>query len=300
MRIRSVSILLIIVFVISLSSCGSAGGSFSIRFIDVGQGDSALIECDGHYMLIDGGPKKSGDNVYHALEREGIQHLDILVISHFHADHYAGLPKALTYISKVDLALSNADTYKNGIGKDEDAMVEDSDTERNVFNDFESALRRTGATIRIPKSGEKYNLGSATVEVVDVASEKPNDSVVILLSYGKTRFLFTGDIEYSGQKRLVEKYTHGGDAQFKVDVLKIPHHGSWGQLNANDSDLYRLIRTFNPDYAVISVGVNSYGHPHRETLDLLDQADVKVYRTDQNGDIVVLSDGKKVSIKTTR
>ena len=138
--------------------------------------------------------------------------------------------------------------------------------------------------------------------MVDVASDEKNDSLVLLVTYGDTRFLFTGDIQYSGQKRLVEKYANDEDTAFKVDVIKMPHHGSWRDSDgSNNNDLYRLIRTFSPSYAVISVGnENKYGHPHKETLELLEQAEAKVYRTDQNGDITVKSDGKTVMVETVR
>lgn len=302
MKNRIVSFLLVISLTILLCSCGNTGSSFSIRFIDVGQGDAALIECDGHHMLIDGGDKSHGKNVYTALEQEQIRRLDILVISHFHEDHYAGIPEAIRNITKIDYVLSNEDTYLNGKGDGENVLFEDSKAEEDAFSDFNHAISMTGIKkITIPRNGAKYILGSAVVEVVDVASGKNNDSLVVLVTYGKTRFLFTGDIQYSGQKRIVEKYAKGGDTKFKIDVLKMPHHGSWGPINANDNDLNRLINTLEPDYVVISVGAgNGYGHPHKETLDLLKQAGVKVYRTDQNGDIIVSSDGKEVSIQTTR
>ena len=109
-----------------------------------------------------------------------------------------------------------------------------------------------------------------------------NDSLVLMITYGEKRFLFTGE--------------------YKIDLIKMPHHGSTSLRSVNcTGSLYRSIRTFMPDYAVISVGQgNMYGHPHRETLDLLDDADVKVYRTDMNGDIIVYSDGKTVSIECSK
>ena len=278
------SLISILVFLIlCLCGCTNPGPSstFEIRFIDVGQGDSALVECDGHYMLIDGGSSSAGDKVYDVLVEKGIQKLDILAISHMHEDHIGGLYKALTFASPKR-TISNS-TY--------------SDTE--AFRKLERQLISNGAKITIPRIGEKFGLGSAKVEVVDVTADDPNDSLVLLVTYGKTRFLFTGDIEYDGQKRLVDKYANGGDTVFKVDVIKIPHHGSWGPgLFNNNNDLNMLMRTFKPDYAIISAGKdNIYGHPHSETLELLEQADVTVYRTDLNGDIIVKSNGNKVTVE---
>lgn len=286
MKRRLLSIICLLILVFGLCGCTdtASSSSFSIVFLDVGQGDSALVECDGHYMLIDGGDVQAGDKIYRALEERGIQKLDILAISHLHEDHYGGLIKALTYASSIGKTICNS-----------------SESSSDKFAELEHQLSINEASITIPHEGDKYKLGSADVEVVDVASAEANDSLVLLVTYGDTRFLFTGDIQYSGQKRLVEKYAKGGDEVFKIDVIKIPHHGSWGPGGSNDNDLNRLMRTFSPDYAVISVGAgNRYGHPHRETLELLDQAEVKVYRTDQNGDITVKSNGKELSFETSK
>ena len=265
---------------IGLWACtgASPASSFSVTFIDVGQGDSTLVECDGHYMLIDGGDVAAGDKVYNILEERGIQRLDILVMTHLHADHIGGLEKALTYASKIDLTISNTDQG-----------------EKETFRKVEHQLGINGASITVPHAGDKYKLGSAEVEVVDVASAEPNDSLVLMVTYGSTKFLFTGDIEYKEQKRIADKYQNEEDKPERIDLMKMPHHGS------SDGDLIRFVRTFMPDYAIISCGAgNMYGHPHRETLDLLDQAGAKVYRTDQNGDITVKSDGKTLTIETEK
>ena len=253
--------------------------TFSIQFIDVGQGDSALVECDGHYMLIDGGDVDAGKKVYKVLEEKGIQVLDILAISHLHKDHYGGLIKVLTYASTIRDTICNSDTD----GKDE-------------FKDLEDQLRIDKSKIRIPKNDETLKLGSADIRVIDAESKANNDSLVLLITYGKTRFLFTGDIEYPAQKRIADKYQGDNNNKFEVDLMKIPHHGS----DVN-TDLNRFITVFMPKYAIISVGAgNKYGHPSQKAIDLLDQAKVKVYRTDKDGDIIVRSDGKKLTFETSK
>ena len=288
MRRKILSVFLIFSLIFSLCACTSSGSApaksstFSILFIDVGQGDSALVECDGRYMLIDAGEKTAEDKVYDVLVQKGIQHLDILAISHLHSDHIGGMPKALTYASKIDLTLSNAETDRR---------------DREAFRNLQKELGIDGATIKVPHTGDKFSLGSAEVEVVDVASENENDSLVLLITYGKTKFLFTGDIEEDAQTRISDKYQNDKDDPYYVDLIKMPHHGSY------TGTLYRFVRTFMPKYAIISCGENNmYGHPHRETMDLLNNKELgaEVYRTDKDGDILVKSDGKKISVEKSK
>lgn len=286
MKKRFISVI-VLFCCLCLCACSATGGSssFSIQFIDVGQGDSALVECDGHYMLIDGGEVTAGDTVRGVLVEKGIQRLDILVASHMHSDHIGGLKKVLQYATSIGITLSNKD-YSTS----------------TVFKDFEYELNIDGSKITVPNVGDKYNLGSAIVEVIDVSASNDNDSLVLLITYGDTKFLFTGDIEDDAQTRISDKYENDDDKAYKIDLIKMPHHGSTSPKSVNGTgSLYRFIRTFDPDYAIISVGAgNMYGHPHKETLDLLDDADVKVYRTDKNGDIIVRSDGKTLSFETEK
>lgn len=275
---RKSLVLIIICLTLCLCSCSRSRSesSFTIQFIDVGQGDSALVECDGHYMLIDGGDTMAGDKVSYVLKDNKVQHLDILAISHLHQDHIGGLPEVLKFASKIDLVISNS-----------------NNSELPIFAELEKQLIINKATIRIPHRGDKYKLGSAEVEVIDTSAEDINDSLVLLITYGKTRFMFTGDIEEKAQRRIQSPYQNDSNTPYKINLLKMPHHG--GKV------LIRFIEVFNPDYAVISVGKGKqYGHPFIDTLDLLNQADVKVYRTDQDGDIVVRSNGTDLSVEASQ
>ena len=189
--VRKIAALLAIALVVSLCFCltGCGDSSFSVRFIDVGQGDAALVQCDGHYMLIDGGEKSEGDKVYSILAKQNIHHLDILVASHLHEDHIGGLIKALTYVSTVDLVLTNS-----------------TDENTKTYHEFEHQQGLNGLEITIPEKDREYPLGSATVKVVSNCSEKRNDSLVLLVIYGKTKFLFTGDIEQDRQNDIADQY----------------------------------------------------------------------------------------------
>lgn len=283
MRIKKI-IIVILVFCMFLTSFGCSkekdNSSFSIQFIDVGQGDAALVECDGHYMLIDGGDTSAGDKVYEVLKSKDITRLDILAISHLHKDHIGGLIRALSHATTIDLTLCNADY-----------------SDKEPFDEFKHQLSINGSKIKIPSMGDKYNLGSAEVEVVDVSAEESNDSLVLLVTYGKTRFLFTGDIEEKAQTRINNKYANDKDEAFQVDLIKMPHHGSY------TNTLYTFLRTFMPKNSIISVGAgNKYGHPDNQTLNLLENKELKtkIYRTDKDGDIFVTSNGKSISIKTSK
>lgn len=268
---------LIILTLLTATSCNKRKSDFTITFIDVGQGDAALVSCDGHYMLIDGGPKGAADKVYNTLVNKNVTKLDYLIISHMHEDHIGGLQKALTYVSEVGKTLS----------------VE-ADDDSDEYYDFHSELLTDGcSSIDIPKEDQKYSLGSAEIKIIAVGDPTidDNESLVIRVKYGRTTFLFTGDMQYQTEDKISEKYSDN----FPITLLKVAHHG------ADKSTETRFIRTTMPKYAIISVGAgNRYGHPTEKVLSVLDQANVKTYRTDENGNIIVTSDGKRLTIITEK
>jgi len=308
MKKRIVTVFLLICALLSLSACSIDGfprlssksnSTFSVLFIDVGQGDSALVECDGQYMLIDGGDKSHSDRVRSVLVDNEIQHLNILAISHFHNDHIGGLIKVLEYTTKIDKTIANSDT-------DEKEQDEVDTGEKSIFNDLEHQLYTNGSRITVPRIGDTFPLGSAEVEVLDVSANENNDSLVLLITYQDTRFLFTGDIEAKAQQRLTEKLRsdkRASDGIFKIDLIKMPHHGAYNdKYDFPDSNLNGLFNAIklptSPIYAVISAG--NIKHPHPETIELLNQAEATVYITKECGDITVRSDGKTLSFETSR
>lgn len=248
--------------------------TFNIHFIDVGQADAALVECDGHYMLIDGGNKADSDIIYTVLKRNNITHLDIVVGTHAHEDHIGGIPGAFNFATS-DLTLCPVKSY-----------------DTKVFEDFAKYANQKGGGITVPSVGDEYALGSAKIAIVGVnGSDDTNDtSIVLRIDYGATSFLFTGDAERDAEQKILNSGYDIG-----VDVLKIGHHGS------DTSTTYPFLREILPEYAVISVGEgNSYGHPTEDTLSRLRDADVKVFRTDLQGDIFCTSDGEKVSFTVSK
>ena len=247
--------------------------ALNVHFIDVGQADAALVECDGQYMLIDGGNKADSSKIYSVLKSAKVPKLDILVATHAHEDHVGGLAGALNY-TKADLILS---------------PVTDYDSE--AFRDFRKYADLSGG-ITIPKAGDTYELGSATVTILglNLAQGSNNTSIVLRIDHGANSFLFMGDAERDAELALTES-----GAKLSADVLKVGHHGS------DTSTTYPLLYYAQPKYAVISVGEDkSYGHPTEVVLSRLRDADVKLYRTDMQGDIHCISNGEALTFTVTR
>jgi competence protein ComEC len=162
----------------------------------------------------------------------------------------------------------------------------------DAFDDFKKYANQKGGGIVIAYIGDTYSLGSASIKILGVNGEidTNNTSIVLMITYGETKFLFTGDAE-----REAEQVILNSGADLSATVLKVGHHGS------DTSTTYPFLREIMPTYAVISVGTgNSYGHPTEDTLSRLRDADVKVYRTDLQGDIQCTSDGKSISFSVTR
>lgn len=260
-----------------IPNCVSAEeeSSFQIDFVDVGQANATLIRCDGKSMLIDGGNKSDSSLIYSFLKKQNVKYLDYMVATHPHEDHVGGLSGALNY-AKVGTVYSSVKTH-------------DSD----AFNDFLKNLNKQKKSITVPKAGDSFKFGSANVEIlgpVENGKDENNNSIVLRITYGETSFLFCGDAELEEETSILDE-----EYDISCAVLMVGHHGSANSTN------YRWLREAAPKYAVISVGKdNTYGHPTEETLSRLHDAEVTVFRTDLQGDIICTSDGKNVNFTVER
>ncbi|MDR1821173.1 MAG: MBL fold metallo-hydrolase [Oscillospiraceae bacterium] len=252
-----------------------SGDKLTVYFIDVGQADSALVVSGSAAMLIDGGNAADSDLVYTFLKDHGVTHLDYIVATHAHEDHIGGLSGALQYAS-ADVAFCPVTEYDS-----------------RAFTSFVKQLNKQGKEITVPKPGDAFRLGGADVRILAPLkpSDEPNNtSIVLMITYGKTSFLFTGDAERAEEADIL-----AAGYDLSATVLKVGHHGS------GTSTTYPFLREIMPQYAVISCETdNSYGHPHEDTLSRLRDANVKLYRTDMQGAITAVSDGVTVSFTTER
>jgi len=252
----------------------SINNEFTVYFLDVGQAAAAFVMCDGKTMLIDGGGASGSSLIYSFLERHGIDHLDYIVNTHPHEDHVGGLSGALNYVSSVGTVLGSATEY-----------------DTRAFESFVKYLDEHNAKIIIPNANDKFMLGSAEVLILAPLkdyNDVNNNSLVLKITYGETSFLFKGDAERQSELDMIE-----AGCDLSATVLKVSHHGS------DSSTTYPFLREVMPEIAIISCGtVNQYGHPHESVLSRLRDADVKLYRTDLQGDIIIRSDGAALTVET--
>jgi competence protein ComEC len=249
------------------SPAGAGGGAAArIVFVDVGQGDAAIVRSGAWAGLIDGGPAGSEGRIEAALGRLGVRRLSTVFVSHMHADHIGGLPGVV-----ADL-------------RPRQAFVAGSPT-----SSLASAFRAAGTSVIQARRGGALRFGALRVSVLSPASVSgdPNaDSLVLLVTAGGRRILFAGDCTGPNEAAVGSICARGPP----IDVLKVAHHGS----------RYSTTTTFldgaRPRSAVISVGANSYGHPTQETIDRLRSSGARVYSTQKSGSITVtVSSGGAVS-----
>lgn len=257
------------------SSPSEQGDTLKVRFLDVGQGDCALISCGGKNLLIDGGPREASSKIYSVLERLKIDHIDYVIVTHPDADHCGGVPGALSYATcgtfYCSTATSDTKTWDKALAK----------------------LDSQGVSVTVPSAGESFSLGSAVVTFlgpVQKSTEDNNNSIVLRIDHENHSFLFTGDAEEEEEQSMVSS-----GCDLDVDVLKVGHHGSSSSTGSG------FLAEVTPEYAVVSVGSsNSYGHPTEQTLARLESSGAYLFRTDTDGDIIITSEKGLLTAENTK
>lgn len=260
--------LLIILIFIALCH-GVAFCDATVFFLDVGQGDCAVILADDQVCIIDGGPSKASSKVYSFLEENGVKHIDIMVLSHGHSDHAGGLSGALN-LATVGTVYSPHTNFRT-----------------KAFQDLKKFVEDQGKDFTSPAIGEPVPLGNGYITFLGSIfeyDETNNDSLILRFDYGSASFLFTGDAQKETEQDLVEA---GADLQ--ANVLKVAHHGS------NTSSTEAFLEAVRPQYAVISCGSDKASP---EVLLRLKETGSTILRTDESGEIVFVTDGKALNFRT--
>ena len=263
-----------------LVGAADGGRSLALHFLDVGQGDAAAIRTPrGHWILVDAGPAGEGADagrrvVAPFLERQGARSLSLAVVSHVHADHLGGLPSVMK-------------RFQPGLVVEPGADVADA-----RYTALLGHLLEDGVPWHPARAGERFELDGVRCTVlhpipgwVGWGEDVNEDSVVLLVEYGDFQAVFAGDAGFPAEEAVRGRLR-------RVDLLKVGHHGSRG--STGDAWLDALA----PAVAVISLGRNDYGHPAPATLARLAAHGVTVHRTDREGTVTVLTDGRRMTVRS--
>ncbi|HEU4869276.1 MAG TPA: ComEC/Rec2 family competence protein [Pyrinomonadaceae bacterium] len=299
----------------------ASGGELTIRILDVGpiNGDSILISSPtGKTVLIDAGDTTKGKTVVEALKRYNIQQLDYFIATHPHPDHVGGATevfKAVKVLNVIDNGQPPSVPPELAPPKQTAGAPKKPPTNKRTakpasvtkfYDDYKEAVKASGATYATAQPGTKHDLGGGALLTILAPSEpfftkdkmttggnEANaNSIVARLDYGTFSMLLAGDAESQTEHRLMTK-----DLDLQTKVLKVAHHGS---KYASSGDFLSRVK---PEIAIVSCGAwNRYGHPNQGVLDRLRAANVKLYRTDLQGEITITTRGKdnEVTVKTTK
>ncbi|MFL0268324.1 ComEC/Rec2 family competence protein [Candidatus Clostridium radicumherbarum] len=256
------------------SSLVTVNGKLKVHYINVGQGDSILVQQGSQNMLIDAGTNDSTETLINYLKSQNIKKLDYFILTHPHEDHIGGADAIINSLNIGTIYMSKVTTNTK------------------TFKDVVTAMNKKGLKAKVPVVGTNFKLGDANCNILGPINTVSGDlntySIVLKVTFGNNKFLFTGDAQVSNEKDMINK-----GLDLSADVLKLGHHGS------HTSTSLDFLNKVNPKYAVVSCGVkNDYGHPHKEVMQRLQAKNIKLYRTDESGTIICLSDGKNISFNT--
>lgn len=253
-----------LLWVLAQSSC-IRPDDFTISILDVGQGDAALVQTkQGKNILIDTG--EGGERITRKLRDHGVGSIDVLVLTHPHADHIGGAQSVFEEFT-VHEVLDTPQLHSSSIYR---RLLTTIEAEGSGYRTV-----KAGKSFNIDDETKLYILGPPKIPITDSGSDANNNSLVALIQHRDFRFLLPGDIQEEAETRLL-----ASKSDLKADVLKVPHHGS--RYGCSEG----FLGAVSPSYAVISVGKeNDFGHPAPETLTRLKAASCRIYQTNIDGDI---------------
>lgn len=250
------------------------GSALAVYFVDVDQGDGIVIRCEDTALVIDGGEAEKASRVASLLKEKGISELDCYIATHPHSDHIGGAAELIRQFHAKTVMMTAFSELYTPTSAPYEKMI--------------GAIEETGCSVLYAKGGDSYDFGPLHLEVFSPVGETGNYnsmSLVIRMTYQSVSFLFTGDAGTEVEEQLLSS---GRD--LSATVLKLGHHGG------SDATGVAFLSAVSPRYAVISCGYhNDYGHPAAEVLARLEARGVTVFRTDQQGNVSLFSDGKTIT-----
>lgn len=265
---------------LGVSDFSSMADSFdmSVHFIDVGKADSIYVKCKNQNILIDAGERSTSDLVNNYLRKQNVKKLDLVVATHPHSDHIGGMPKIIEEfeISKFIMP---------------ELTINDISTSRS-YEKLLKALKNKNLNAVPPSPGSEFKLGELTIQTFAPIKQYENinnNSVVVKVTFKNKSFLFTGDAEKEAESDMINS-----GVNLSADVLKVGHHGSKTSTNA------AFLNHVDPSYAVICVGEDRYNLPKKATIDRLKNKNIKVFRTDIHGTVILATDGDKITAFTEK
>lgn len=267
---RKIVVLLLSLIIIIITLGFESSKDLEVVFFAVGLGDGIYIETPkGNKILIDGG--STGQKTVSFLRQQGIRHLDLIFISHFHNDHVRGVIKILEEFEVEKVFYPP--TTKNRLKDRFDRIIKNKD--------IDSFSLSKGDYIYIDKL--KFFVLHPSLDLIK-KNELNNNSLVLKLTYKEFQLLLTGDIEKEAEQKLV-----ASGLELKADFLKIAHHGS------NTSSTKEFLERVRPDLSIMSVGKNKYNLPDKEVENRLKELKIQNLRTDKEGAVIIKTDGKTYS-----
>lgn len=245
-----------------------------VHYIDADQGDATLFQYDDFTIMFDTGDWKN-ERVINYINEVGITHINLIIISHPHADHIGQLDKII-----------------NSVSVDEVWMTENVSSS-NVFQNAINAILENDIDFIEPEAGDIFNIGNMEISILHpktLTGDLNEDSIAARFTYGDISFLFTGDAYRKQEQQMMSQ-----NYPLQADFIQLGHHGS------NTSSDPAFIQTVDPTYAIYSAGANnSYGHPHEEVVSLFNDSDMTLLGTDVHGTIKVTTDGKSYDVTTEK